>query len=307
MDLVVKTNKLNSAVQNLTLLEVRIIQLAIIDARESGNGLSADKPLVIHAKRYAEAFNVQTKNAYAKIKEAEETLFNRRFSYIDNDGQIVKSRWLQQVKYLDEQGAIELIFTTAVVKGISRIDGAVEFFTKYLLSNTINFKSVYSVRLYELMAQWKSAKNTPIFQLEQFRQQLGILDNDEYSRMYDFKKRVLDVAVNEINEHSNLKINYEQHKKGRVIYGFSFTIKEKDKKKSLDYAKEHTLDMFTNMTDKQRYHFANKLSQLHELSHLAVGQAKMSYPAFAEQIANELKTKQGIEKYKDYLSKVGFV
>ena len=39
------------------------------------------------------------------------------------------------------------------------IDGVVEFFTKYLLSNTIKFKSVYSVRLYELVTQFRNKKN----------------------------------------------------------------------------------------------------------------------------------------------------
>ena len=66
------------------------------------------------------------------MKEAEDSLFNRRFSFYDEDGKLVKSRWIQQVKYLDDQGAIELVFTTAVVQGISRIDGVKEFFTSIL-------------------------------------------------------------------------------------------------------------------------------------------------------------------------------
>ncbi len=52
-DLVVKSNRLNMAIQNLSLSEVRILQLAIVDARETGNGLSLDKPLNISALRYA--------------------------------------------------------------------------------------------------------------------------------------------------------------------------------------------------------------------------------------------------------------
>ena len=56
-DLVVKTNQLNSAVQNLSLPELRIIQLAIVDARETGKGLDDTKtPLRIDAMRYAQAF-----------------------------------------------------------------------------------------------------------------------------------------------------------------------------------------------------------------------------------------------------------
>lgn len=232
-DLVVKTNRLNSAVQNLSLVEIRIIQLAIIDARETGQGLSTDKPLRIHASRYAEAFGVNKKNAYDIIKEAEETLFNRRFSFIDEDGKLVKSRWLSQVGYRDKEGVIELTLTPAVVKGITRIDGAVEFFTSYLLSNTVHFKSAYSVRLYELLSQWKNNEKynykTPVFEINSFREQLGIEPN-QYKAMKDFKKYVLERGISEINEHSDLQVSYSQHKKGRIITGFNFEVKLKKEK-----------------------------------------------------------------------------
>ncbi|WP_350583501.1 RepB family plasmid replication initiator protein, partial [Pseudomonas sp. HY2-MNA-CIBAN-0224] len=77
-------------------------------------------------------------------KEAEETLFNRRFTYLDDNGKPIKSRWLQQVQYHDGEGAIEIVFTLAVVEGISRINGLEQFFTSYLLEQTTQFDSVYS-------------------------------------------------------------------------------------------------------------------------------------------------------------------
>ena len=64
-DFVVKTNQLNMAVQNLTLPELRIIQLAIVDARETGKGLDTKTPLRIDAIRYAQAFDTTRQNAYA--------------------------------------------------------------------------------------------------------------------------------------------------------------------------------------------------------------------------------------------------
>ena len=261
-DLVVKTNWLNQALQNLSLLEIRIIQLAIIDARESGTGLSPNEPLTIHSKRYADVFGVQTKNAYANIKEAEDTLFKRQFTLTDDDGKSVKSRWVQDVKYLDNQGAIELCFTRHVVRGISRIDGAVDFFTQYLLKNTINFKSVYSVRLYELLKQWKKSdpKKMPMFELQKLRGQLGVAD-DDYSRMYDFKRYVLDKAVTEINEHSDLDVSYTQRKKGRVIIGFDFKIKTKREEKNITPERDlDTPDMFHQLTEKQINFFGSKLA-----------------------------------------------
>ena len=92
-NLVVKTNQLNQALQTLSLAEVRIIQLAIVDARETATGLSTDKPLRIDATRYAEVFETTRQNGYKRMKEAEETLFNRRFTYLDDNGKPIKSRY----------------------------------------------------------------------------------------------------------------------------------------------------------------------------------------------------------------------
>jgi plasmid replication initiation protein len=114
--------------------------LAIVDARDTGTGLTTDMPLRIDALRYADVFGTTRQNAYMRMKEAEETLFNRRFSFFDEDGKLVKSRWISQVKYLDNEGAIEIVFTPAVVQGISRINGVKEFFTQYLLSQTAQLK-----------------------------------------------------------------------------------------------------------------------------------------------------------------------
>jgi plasmid replication initiation protein len=236
-DLVVKANRLNMALQYLTLPELRIIQLAIVDARETGKGLSAETPLRIDAMRYAEVFNTSRQNGYILMKQAEDTLFNRRFSFYDEDDKLVKSRWIQFIRYLDDEGAIEVAFTYHVVKAISRIDGFEEFFTSYLLEQTAPLNSVYSVRLYELLVQWKSAGKTPVIDLELMRGQIGLLNN-EYNRMCDFKRRVLDLAVSEINKKTDLTVGYAQEKKGRVITGFKFTIKlknhsKKDKKSDL--------------------------------------------------------------------------
>lgn len=108
-NLVVKTNRLNTVTQNLSLTEVRIMQLAIVDARETGKGLSTDKPLTISASRYAEAFGVSRQSAYEAILKAEKSLFDRRFSFLDDDDKMVKSRWVQRVKYLDDEASIEVI------------------------------------------------------------------------------------------------------------------------------------------------------------------------------------------------------
>lgn len=292
-NLVVKTNKINEALQNLSLAEVRIIQLAIVDARETETGLSTDKPLRIDATRYAEVFDTTRQNAYQRMKDAEETLFNRRFTYLDDNKKPIKSRWLQQVQYHDGEGAIDLVFTLAVVDGISRIDGLEQFFTSYLLEQTTEFDSVYSVRLYELLTQWRSAKKTPCLVLEQFRGQMGLGVN-EYKRMNDFKKRVLDLAVGEINDKSDLKVKYENVKKGRSIVGFKFTIHEKPKAKTEQVAKSRDAnngDMFTidGLSDKQLWRISRHKEFISTYSSLAKGDAGKNWAAYSDYIVDEIK------------------
>ncbi|HAV3582402.1 TPA: replication initiation protein RepM [Acinetobacter baumannii] len=304
-DLVVKTNRLNQAFQVLSLAEFHIVQLAIVDARDTGTGLTTDMPLRIDALRYADVFGTTRQNAYMRMKEAEETLFNRRFSFFDEDGKLVKSRWISQVKYLDNEGAIEIVFTPAVVQGISRINGVKEFFTQYLLSQTAQLKSVYSSRLYELLIQWRSTEKTPIINLEDFRAQLGIEEN-QYKLMSDFKKRVLDLAINDINEKTDIKVTYQQHKKGRSISGFSFNFKQKKSAaKSLENKRDlDTIDHFSKMTDKQCHLFANKLSELPEMSKYSQGTE--SYQQFAIRIAEMLQDSEKFKELIPLLKKVGF-
>lgn len=233
-DLVVKSNQLIQAVSNLSLVEIRLMQLAVVDARETGTGITTDTPLIIWANRYAKTFDVTPEAAYWALKEAARTLFDRQFTLytIDTHTQKEKritSRWVSQVAYVDDAAKLEIILAPAVVSEITRLESQ---FTRYYLEQTAPLTSAYAVRLYELLIQWREAAKLPMFELDHFRQQLG-LSNNELFRMSDFKKRVLDLAVSQINEHTDITVTYEQHKAGRVITGFTFSLKQKKQPKDV--------------------------------------------------------------------------
>ncbi|MHD0067360.1 hypothetical protein ACQX3E_12615, partial [Corynebacterium diphtheriae] len=71
-----------------------------------------------------------------------------------------------------------------------------------------------------------------------------------------------------MNEHTDIKVTYKQHKKGRSISGFSFSFKQKKSTNQPIESKRdpNTLDIFSKMTDAQRHLFANKLAELPEMS-----------------------------------------
>jgi plasmid replication initiation protein len=86
--------------------------------------------------------------------------------------------------------------------------------------------SIYAIRLYELLMQWQETGKREI-ELDWLKTQFDIAD--QYQNMCDFKKRVLDPAVKDINDHSNLKVSWTQRKSGRRVTHLTFTFAEKDK------------------------------------------------------------------------------
>ena len=304
-ELVVKDNALINASYNLDLVEQRLILLAIVEARESGKGINANDPLTVHAESYVNQFGVHRNTAYQALKDACNDLFARQFSYqkINERGNIenYRSRWISEIGYVDNEAVVKLIFAPAIVPLITRLE---EQFTKYELQQVSNLSSAYAVRLYELLIAWRSTGSTPIIELSDFRQRIGVLDT-EYKRMERFKTSVLELAIKQINEHTDITVKYEQHKRGRSISGFSFTFKQKKKDNPSIERDPNTLDLFSKMTDAQRHMFANKLSELPEMGRYSQGTE--SYPQFAVRIAEMLQDSEKIKELAPYLKKVGYM
>jgi plasmid replication initiation protein len=84
--------------------------------------------------------------------------------------------------------------------------------------------STYGIRLYELLMQWKSTGKREI-EIEWLKKQFEL--DGSYSAMCDLKKRVIDPAVKDINEHSNYQIKWEQRKTGRKVTHLTFIFSEK--------------------------------------------------------------------------------
>ncbi|MGQ1343991.1 replication initiation protein RepM (plasmid) [Acinetobacter baumannii] len=306
-NLVVKDNALINASYNLDLVEQRLILLAIIEARESGKGINANDPLTVHAESYINQFSAHRNTAYQALKDACKALFSRYFTYQEPRGKTVaniQSRWVSQIAYIDDQAKVEIIFAPAIIPLITRLE---EQFTKYDIEQISDLSSAYAVRLYELLIAWRSTGKTPIIEIKDFRKKLGVLDS-EYPRMFDFKKRVLELAINQINEKTDIKVKVEQHKTGRFVTGFSFKFKQKQtaisEKTVSPQRDQNTPDLFTKMTDPQRYLFAYKLSEMPEMSEYSEGTE--SYEDFAKRIADMLLEPEKFKKFYPLLQKLGF-
>ena len=303
--LVVNDNALIDASFNLSLVEQRLMLLAIVEAREIQD-LTPDTPIENKASSYREQYNTDSSEAYKQLSEATKQLFNRQFSYIDKykgDDAITVSRWLNEATYINNKGTVVIYLNRNVISMISRLEAN---FTKYLLEQVSDFKSQYSIRLYELLIKYKDVGNSKKYTIEEIRSLLGIGVN-EYKVLADFKKRVLDLAVKEINEKADIQIKYDQFKEGRKISHILFKIGKKKDKKSKTSRDMNTIDMFADMTIKQALMFGDKLSRDTAFQNHYKANAGESVEDYSERIATMLMDGFYVKEWIQYLENVGFV
>lgn len=234
--IVKKDNALVNACYVMTLAEQRLLLLA---SAKAGGEKIALQGLQLQASEYAESFKVSSGAAYKALKEAAEGLFERRVTFHEGPQKKTVTRWVSHVVYQD--GCIEIAFAPKVQPLLCELKSR---FTLYALEQVASLTSIHAVRLYELLIAWRTTGKTPVFELADFRQKLGI-EPQEYPRMTDFKRWVLDPALKQINAHTDINASYEQHKKGRSITGFSFTFTAKNERDP------HTIDLLTGSTDAE--------------------------------------------------------
>lgn len=298
-ELVSKSNALIQASYTLNLVAQRLIVLAIIKARNQGDLSQVGGIHRITAIEYQTHFGCALPMAYESLKSACESLYNSDFVWIGEDGQgdlqKTNTRFVQQATYNDGKGYVEVMFSNGIIPLITRLS---KEYTEYELIQIRNLNSVYALRIFEMLMQWRSVSKTPLVTIDDLRNRLGIADH-QYKLMSNFKARVLDLAINEINEHTDITVKYQQHKQGKVITGFTFTFKPKKSDKSV------TNDNgYITLSDPQIKLFSSKLASLSELGSLApIGASTDDY---ASLIANELRDTSQQQKYHKYLSKVGY-
>lgn len=229
--LVVKSNRLIEASYRLGMNEQRIILYAICRCREEQKWLFPDLPVTITADAFVKQFpSVDKSNVYGQLKEAMNSLYNRSVMIHDIDpatkkARVRETRWISEKAYIDGAGHVQIIFTPEVIKYMTRLETE---FTSYQLEKVGNMTSAYAVRIYELLAQHRDIGNRTL-NMTWLRETLQIAP-DEYKLTTNFIRKVIEVAVDQINKHSDLTVSYKPVKTSRAITDFAFKIKSKDGK-----------------------------------------------------------------------------
>lgn len=221
-----KSNALIEASYRLSVFEQRII-LACLAQVKRGHKITNNELYKVSAIDIAEASGITPTTAYDHLKIAANRLFERRVTIHktpegDAPKKEVVTRWVQTCIYIEKQGHVEVRFGQDVIPYLTELS---EQFTRYRYGHIAKMTSAHAIRLYEVLMQWNGVGKREV-EIAWFREimQLG----DSYPSIKDFKKWVIEPAVKQINEHSQLQVSWEQRKTGRKVthLTFRFSLKE---------------------------------------------------------------------------------
>ena len=209
----------------LTLNEARVMMLAcrLIDPRKSPYAYAKNGyvKVKVTADEFAQMAQMEGEEgrtptaAYEGLKAACDHLFERRASWREGKKQI-RLAWVWKSTYHDGEGWAEICFSPDMTQHLFMLR---EKFVRYRLELAQGLRSLYSANLLRLLMTQKDTVFLAIT-LEDFRLAMEVPENYRFA---DVKRRVISVALKELNEKADLVIQCQEFKRGRSVHSLRFT------------------------------------------------------------------------------------
>jgi plasmid replication initiation protein len=133
---------------------------------------------------------------------------------------------LSLARVIEGKGVCEYEFTASLIPLLS----APAQYAKFSLGIQSRFQSSYGLALYENCERYRNIGQTRNFDVLTFRKLMGVNEH-QYKDFFALKRRVIVIAIKEVNKHSDFEITPEYEKNGRQVVRIRFLIS--NKKKSL--------------------------------------------------------------------------
>jgi plasmid replication initiation protein len=129
---------------------------------------------------------------------------------------------LSLARVIEGEGICEYEFTPSLIPFLDRPAQ----YAKFSLSTQSKFKSSYGLALYENCERYRNIGHTRAFDIPTFRKLMGI-EPSEYQEFFALKRRVIAIAIKEVNQYADFEVVVEYEKKGRIISTIRFLLTNK--------------------------------------------------------------------------------
>lgn len=204
---------------NLTLKEGKILDYIYSQVKRDD---TVDKEYVFSVKKFLDLCGLPAQGSnYIDVKNSLKAIADKSFWLTTEEGKIVLTRWFSKVEIEPNSGNITVKFSEEIAPFVFGLYGN---FTPTALIAKLSFQSKYSRKLYDLLASYLGMK-TRTFKVDTLRK---LLNAENYKVYKDFRKRVLEEAIDEINEYSDIVCGYMPVYEGRKIVALTFGMEKKD-------------------------------------------------------------------------------
>lgn len=218
---VTKKNDLIEASYSLSLNEQKLV--LILASLISPSDKEFNK-VTLKTLELSNILNIVPEALYRDLPFITENLLHRVVTIREKD-ELIQTAFLSSAVYNSKEGTVKLAFSKEFKPYLLQVK---ESFTTYRLVNTLNMNSRYSIRLYEILKS-KAYKKQPVeFSLDELKTMFGLSKKKAYEQYTNFKSRVLEKSVSEINEKTDIEVSYQPKKNGRKVCGVVFSIKNKE-------------------------------------------------------------------------------
>lgn len=240
-NLLVKHNNLIQCKYSLDPIEQKLLYKIFEDIQ---NNNYQSQEIVLKFKDFYRDFkgvlksNISKKEFINLIKSTQ-----KKMPYIlKSDGTYIETQWYKIKGKLDLEtldlilDEVKLILDDDIFEYVQSLD---RNFTGLKLESLYSFKSFYAMRIYELIKQWSNTKKEIIFEPVTLKELLGVDKIPSYKNYTNFRKKVIEKAIDEINKKSELDIEVIHDKKGgKSVKEIKFIIKNDKEKINIDEDKE---------------------------------------------------------------------
>ena len=217
---VVKHNDLiQKSRYDLSAQEQRIILYLVSKIKPEDNDLHSYE---FEIKEFCEVCGIDYDNGanYKYIKQTLKGLRDKSIWITLENGKETTLAWIDKVTMDKRSGVVEIKIDDMMKPYLLQLK---EKFTKYSLYFTLALKSKYSIRLYEILKSYQKLEQCE-FEIDHLK---TMIDAETHKLFANFKAKVLDIAVREINDCSDILVSYELEKQGRKFNKIKFTLKPK--------------------------------------------------------------------------------
>ena len=194
-----------------------------------------------------------------QLREATESIGSRMFE-IETHEQIRQIWLFSNVDYILGTGS----FTVGInPKASPYFFELKNNFTAMQLKSVLNCSSKYAKRLYAIACQWRSV-GSKRFEIEELKKMLGLIDkkgNEQFVEITAFRSKVLEIAKKQINENTDIEIDFELKKRGRSFHWITLHINSQ-KFKQLEIEFDKSIDIQKFKSKLMAYGFNEEQAEL---------------------------------------------